>query len=182
MVSQAKITIMKSIPGIHVRNIDRDELKKYRKELIRIYQRAYQGMESYAYSKTTMIKNYLNWLHRGDPGGFFVAFKERQPVAFVSGHRRWFFDGQLWGEVHELVVDPAYQGKGIAAALIETVLDYFWRNGEKRAGLWVGRENEHARNFYERLGFKPAGVHGKWERWVIDDLDRFIHQLRQQSS
>lgn len=171
---------MRVKPGIHIRNIDRDELKKYRKDLIRIYQHAYKGLEKYAYSKPTMIKNYLNWLHRGDPGGFFVAFDERQPVGFISGHRGWFFNGQLWGEIHELAIDPAHQGKGIASALIETVLNYFWKSGEKRVGLWVGRENTHAKAFYEHLGFKPLSQHGKWERWAIEDLDRFIKNQQQQ--
>lgn len=156
-----------SMENLQIRNIEREEFKELRKDLINIYRRAYRGLEKYAYDKNSLVKNYLNWLYRGDPKGFFVAFVEGKPVGFVSGHKHWFWAGKLWGEVHEIVVEPGYQHKGIGKALMTMVIDYLKSQEDVRIGLWVGIDNEHAKNFYRKLGFRPEVVYDKWERWVL---------------
>lgn len=148
-----------------IRNIDRDELKRFQERLIDIYFDAYRGLEKYAYDSPEKVKKYINWLYRSDPKSFFVAFVNHYPVGFIGGNHNWFFAGKTYGEVHEIVVDPEFRGLGIASSLLEAELDYFRRRGQKIAGLWVGVANEAAKKFYRKHGFKYRGTFGKWERW-----------------
>ena len=61
------------------------------------------------------------------------------------------------GERAELVsvaVDPAYLGKGAAAALIESTLRRLRRRRVTRLGLTVKVTNLRARAFYDKFGFR----------------------------
>lgn len=55
-------------------------------------------------------------------------------------------------------VDPARRGRGIAAALMDAVLDHARRHHARRAVLTVTEGNDPARQLYRRLGFEPTGV------------------------
>lgn len=64
-------------------------------------------------------------------------------------------DGELTAYVHYLLVDPAYQGKGIGTALLELMkkkyADYFH--------FFLLAEHESLVSYYERTGFeKEQGV------------------------
>lgn len=148
-----------------IRNINRDELKRFLEILVDIYFSAYRGFERYAYKTPERVRKYLNWLYRQDPKGFFVAFINHHPVGFIGGHKDWFFDGKLFGEIHEIVVHPDFRSMGIASKLLQEVIEYFKRSGRKVAGLWVGVTNEPAKNFYVKHGFRYKGTYGNWERW-----------------
>lgn len=148
-----------------IRNISRDELKRFSERLVEIYLSGYRGLESYAYSTPEKARKYINWLYRHDPEGFFVAFVNHNPVGFLGGHKDWFFGGRFYGEIHEIVVSPEFRSLGIASQLLKRALDYFSKNGKKVAGLWVGVTNEVAKKFYAKHGFEYKGTYGKWERW-----------------
>lgn len=76
----------------------------------------------------------------GDDSGFVVAEADGDVVGFCRAIvRRWPND-RLGvepedGFVSALAVDPAMQGRGVGSRLIETALEYFGRQGRKRA--WV---------------------------------------------
>lgn len=148
-----------------IRNINRDELKRLIDKLVEIYSSGYEGLERYAYQTPERVKKYINWLFRQDPKGFFVAFVNHHPVGFIGGHRDWFFAGKVYGEIHEIVVQPEFRSMGIASKLLKKVLDYFKESGKTTAGLWVGTTNESAKKFYSKQGFEYKGTFGKWERW-----------------
>jgi ribosomal protein S18 acetylase RimI-like enzyme len=154
--------------NVVIRNIDRDELKRFMSRLTDIYFDAYKGLERYAYNTPERVKKYLLWLHRSDPKGFFVAFVNHNPVGFIGGNKDWFFAGKLFGEIHEIVVSPEYRGLGISSDLLKKELEYFKASGRKTAGLWVGVTNDSAKRFYEKHGFMYQGTYGKWERWEKD--------------
>jgi GNAT superfamily N-acetyltransferase len=61
--------------------------------------------------------------------------------------------GELWG----IYVDPDHWGHGHGHALMAVVVDHFRLCGYDAAYLWVMRNNERARRFYERGG------------WEVDD-------------
>ena len=62
-------------------------------------------------------------------------------------------DMELW----ELYVEPAFTGAGFGHRLMEAFLAECRREGRRRVGLWVLRDNAGARRFYESLGFTPDG-------------------------
>ena len=58
------------------------------------------------------------------------------------------------GFIHDVFVDPAARGGGIATALIEAAADWLSDRGMPRVILWTAARNEAARRLFERLGFR----------------------------
>jgi ribosomal protein S18 acetylase RimI-like enzyme len=156
---------------MEIKNLSREEFKKLREELVRIYLEGYKGLEQYSYRAPWMVKRYLNWLYKGDPAGFFVVEEEGKIAGFVSAHSRWFWGMELVGEIHELVIAPAYRRRGFGTALLRHTIEFLRSKGRKRIGLWVGKENEQAKKLYRKFGFRPTDVFDVWERWVLDEAD-----------
>ncbi|WP_017872552.1 GNAT family N-acetyltransferase [Candidatus Caldatribacterium saccharofermentans] len=142
------------------------ELEEAMPALVSLYQRAYAALPEYGYHLPQRIEGYIRWLWRGDPKGFFVARLGERIVGFIGVHSRWWEDGELFGEVHEFVVDPDFQGRGIGSALFAHALEYLERSGRTKIGLWVGEKNDSAIQFYLRRGFQKSGQYGKWVRMV----------------
>jgi GNAT superfamily N-acetyltransferase len=83
---------------------------------------------------------------------------------------------ELDGSVVEVVgvwVDPAHRGRGIAAAMIASVLAWGRDCGASAAQLWVHDANDTAIRLYVRLGFtmtdqcQAFGVHGERTRCLM---------------
>jgi GNAT superfamily N-acetyltransferase len=73
-------------------------------------------------------------------------------------------DGEMVGSVsvdHEylrtLYVLPSHQGTGVGSALHDHALDRLRALGARQAKLWTLEENDSARRFYERRGWKLNG-------------------------
>ncbi len=135
-------------------------------QLTELYLRAYRGLEEYAYTHPEDVMSYLEWLHRRDPEGFMVARADGRIVGFVAGDANWFSrrEGKRVGAIHEIVVDPEYQGMGVGKKLMERILNYFREKGLDTAELWVGDENRKALNFYKKFGFFENGRYNYWIR------------------
>lgn len=56
--------------------------------------------------------------------------------------------------IDELYVTPACRGRGLARALLASLLPYARAHGCRTVELEVGWENDRARAWYERLGFE----------------------------
>jgi len=138
---------------------------------VKIYQKAYRGLEEYAYKTRKEIRRYFKWLRRRDPEGIFVATVS-EPVGFVACDTNWLSsfegkeEGEKVGEIHELFVSPEWQKKGIATVLLFKALEYAREKGQEMAELWVGEKNYRARRFYKENGFKEEGKWGHWIRMV----------------
>ncbi|MCS7225120.1 MAG: GNAT family N-acetyltransferase [Armatimonadetes bacterium] len=134
--------------------------------LVKVYRSAYQDLPQYAYTNVYEVRDYINWLYRGDPHGLLVAEKDGEIIGFVSVHGDWWdkrFQRRT-AEVHELGVLKEYQGQGVGSALFHAALDYARALGCDFASLWVGEENWLARNWYRRLGFQEVGR--GWGEWI----------------
>ncbi|NPB06006.1 MAG: GNAT family N-acetyltransferase [Aquificae bacterium] len=147
-------------------------LKPVRKEelnkLAELYLKAYEGLESYAYTHPSDALAYMEWLYRRDPEGFLVLKDGERPVGFVAADANWFSKRarKRVGAVHELVVDPSYRGRGLGKMLLKKALEYFKSKGLDEAELWVGDENERAISLYRKEGFKEEGRYNYWVRMV----------------
>lgn len=139
-------------------------------DFVRIYGRAYEGLEEYAYTTRKEIKSYFRWLRKRDSEGMFVAVDDstEEVVGFVACDTNWYssFEEKEVGEIHELFVEPEWRGKGVGKALLEKGIEYARLKGRDLTELWVGEKNYKAREFYEKMGFKAAGSWGHWIRMV----------------
>jgi GNAT superfamily N-acetyltransferase len=62
------------------------------------------------------------------------------------------------GFVHDVVVDEASQGGGIAKALMESAIDWLRERGAPRVLLWTAPQNAPAQRVFERLGFRRTMI------------------------
>jgi ribosomal protein S18 acetylase RimI-like enzyme len=69
-------------------------------------------------------------------------------------------DGDGGGEVYTIYVDPACQGQGAGARLLEAAARSLAGAGFTEAALWVFAENHSARGFYEAQGWRHDGSPG----------------------
>jgi RimJ/RimL family protein N-acetyltransferase len=56
-----------------------------------------------------------------------------------------------------LMLDSAYRGQGIGAAICEATFDWIARQGGRDLTLIVQEQNPAARRFWSRIGFRPIG-------------------------
>ncbi len=137
------------------------------KYFIKVYKEAYKGLEEYAYTSRRDVKWYFRWLMKRDPQGFYTYIVE-EPVGFIACDCNWFsvFEGEEVAEIHEIVVHPDWQNKGIGTALMNKALEYAKTRKRRIAELWVGLKNTRAINFYKKFNFREVGVVGRWIRMV----------------
>lgn len=62
------------------------------------------------------------------------------------------------GEVVSLYLLPEYIGRGYGGPLLEAAVETLAEQGFRDVLLWVLEENRRARRFYEKHGFRSAGV------------------------
>lgn len=72
---------------------------------------------------------------------------------------------ELWG----MYVDPDHQGRGLGRDLMEAAMGHFRSVGCAVAYLWVMRDNEAARSFYEKAVWRLDATASRTEP---------IHQVR----
>lgn len=64
-----------------------------------------------------------------------------------------------WGEIISFYTEPSERGKGYGGMLFEEAVDRLKQAGFPKAYVFVLRENERSRRFYERHGFAWDGTH-----------------------
>jgi ribosomal-protein-alanine N-acetyltransferase len=84
---------------------------------------------------------------------FLVAAKGAEIFGFVAG--RFAVDE---AEILNLAVAPAYRRRGLARALVSSLLNSFVEEGVATVFLEVRESNRAAVAFYEQMGFAPAGT------------------------
>ncbi|TCC22131.1 GNAT family N-acetyltransferase [Kribbella speibonae] len=115
-------------------------------------------------SSEKVMKAVTEWVadaleRSGDPASFVYVAEDDDGIAgFVSGQQRthWSGDPELY--VGELVVAPAYEGRGVGRALMDAVTAHARRCGLSTISLETGAANANARAFYGRLGFAEEDV------------------------
>lgn len=100
----------------------------------------------------------------GDPGaGGIVGYASFGPETDVL-NAPWPHpltadgEGGRVAELYALYVRPAWWSTGTGRALMDEVLARTAAAGYRSITLWVLRDNQRARRFYERAGFAPDGA------------------------
>ncbi len=152
----------KADPAVRLRPARPTDLPR----VVEIYLKAYQALGRYYYQDPEEARDYLQWCYEEEPEGFTVAEAETEAdgrvVGFVSVHT-WGAPPERQGEVVEVAVDPAWQGRGLGQALLKHAEAYARRRGCRTLVLWVGRENARAIRLYKKLGYEDVG---RYERWI----------------
>ena len=119
------------------------------------------------------------------PDSFFVAESDRKIIGFINGcitdsttiYDELFTDATLhipdgeYQAIFGLDVIPEYRNKGIAAQLMNYMIDVSKSTGRKGVILTC---KEHLINYYSKFGFKNKGVsnseHGgsKWYDMILE--------------
>ena len=119
------------------------------------------------------------------PESFFVAESDGKIIGFINGcitgettiHDELFSDATLhipdgeYQAIFGLDVIPEYRNKGIAAQLMNYMIDASKLNGRKGVILTC---KEHLINYYSKFGFKNKGIskseHGgaKWYDMILE--------------
>jgi ribosomal protein S18 acetylase RimI-like enzyme len=69
-----------------------------------------------------------------------------------------YFNNRKYGYISDLAVDKAFEGKGVGRALLETAEEWTRQKGYQLLALYVFAGNTHARQVYERYGFKQEVI------------------------
>ncbi len=117
---------------------------------------AYRGMMSGAFLEGLSIDERAEgWRATIEDPASVVLVAERDGVVagFVGGLTRFGDDA----EIDSLHVDPSAVGAGLGASLLHAAEAELATRGAARAALWVIEDNERARSFYEREGWRWNG-------------------------
>ncbi len=137
--------------------------------LARCYMRAYLGLEKYGEPSIDKASRYLWHLFRVYPHGFFKVQVNEQLAGFIVFDPEWHdhaYDKVV--EVHEIVVDPSWQGYGLGGKLLRLVIDLAVKMDRDTVSLWAGEENKKAIDWYtKKFGFIQDRKEGIWIHFYL---------------
>lgn len=96
---------------------------------------------------------YLAELEHKDVARIVLAKDHARVIGFCSF---WLVQNEI--HINNLAVLPEHRRRGAASAILRRVLADCARAGAQRAMLEMRRSNDAARQLYERLGFRVAGL------------------------
>lgn len=113
----------------------------------------------------TVAERVERWEGRSTAGAFVAEVEPGRIAGVVQA---------VDGEIKGLCVEPAAQGAGLGAALLDFACERLREAGYAEAMLWVFEPNGHARGFCERRGWVADGARN--ERLGTSEL-RYRHNL-----
>lgn len=136
-------------------------------EMARIYMKAYRGMEEYGEPNTDRAAAYLIQLHRFCPLGIFKAVVNGRTAGFIFCDPEWREkNSSKVLEIHELAVDPDFQGYGLGGFLMRFASEVGRKHGRSTVSLWAGEGNNKAIEWYKKkYGFRQNCKAGIWIRF-----------------
>lgn len=99
-------------------------------------------------------KDHVDYDLSGSPHSAFVAVVGGEVVGFICNR---IYRQRATGHVTNLAVASQFQGQGVGRALVEASLKHFRDKGLRYARIETLEQNEKARGFYPKLGFKEVG-------------------------
>lgn len=113
-----------------------------------------RALDTQAYGDEAYGHTTLSQYHDLFPDLLVVAGVDGQVGGYALGA---LAAGAEWGLLAALVVDPAYQGRGLGAALARHLLDALAAHAVREVRLTVHPDNVRAQQLYVRLGFAATG-------------------------
>lgn len=94
----------------------------------------------------------------------WIGFVAGIPIGFVNNEPRKDDPAPTevvpggCGWLYHIHLAPEFRGRGLGRSLFEHSIRAFAEAGTAEAVLWVYRDNESSRAFYERMGWSPDGL------------------------
>ena len=98
---------------------------------------------------------------REDDAVIVVAERKGDVVGYVYAALEplsWKELREAAGFIHDVVVDEAHRGTGIASALIESASAWLRDRGAPRVMLWTAERNHAAQRLFEQAGFRRTMI------------------------
>ncbi|MCJ7806446.1 MAG: GNAT family N-acetyltransferase, partial [Clostridia bacterium] len=91
----------------------------------------------------------------------FIILVEGVVTGTVSLHLGHYstWDDNWYGHIEDVIVDPAYRGRGLASELLRHVISAAREQNLSRLELFTTNNNHAARRIYEKLGFNTDSVY-----------------------
>ena len=130
------------------------------------------------YGERPTLENLARALRELPPGcrkeqkeflGFFDEGRLRAVLDVVRG-----YPDEATAYVGLLMVDGARHGRGIGTQVMDAALRRLRAEGFSRVRLGCIQGNEHARRFWEKLGFAPTGEAVSMPRYVVIPMERAV--------
>jgi len=153
------------------------DFSEVKNDLVQLYIKAYKDLDDYHYKTLDDIEKYIYWLysHNLESSVVIIAKIGRDIVGFIAGDAFYYDkDVSYVMNIHELVVDPLYRGRGIATSLIYEFIQQSKSINEEedrkinKVILWVGKDNTRAIKLYQNLGFSYLSKSGKWIKMIMN--------------
>ena len=101
--------------------------------------------------------------HNQNTGRMFVAEIEEEVVGFINirfEHESQTYLSSLvdYAYISDLVVLPAYRGRGIGTMLLQQAEDFARQQGATVLKIQVLAKNQLAADVYQRVGFRPYEI------------------------
>ncbi len=103
------------------------------------------------------------WIAEADGDGLIG-----QCFVSLKGGRPELADGVSRAYIYGFRVRPQYRNNGIGTRIMYTIEQDLWKRGFRQVTLNVGKDNEDARRFYDRLGYQVTGS-DPGQRYYIDE-------------
>jgi ribosomal protein S18 acetylase RimI-like enzyme len=90
-----------------------------------------------------------------------VADVDGEVVGYAYGHVEGHDYMELRGPagiLEDIIVDPAYRGRGIGATLLDAITSAFEAQGAPQVVLSTAYQNETAQRLFERAGFRRTMI------------------------
>ncbi|MFD9033442.1 GNAT family N-acetyltransferase [Streptomyces sp. NPDC059567] len=149
----------------YVREMDAADIEAVSTIRVRGWQAAYAGVVPQTYLDAMTVegdaRQRRQWFSQpGRESRDLVALGDRGPVGWIcfGPCRSEAPDLGRVGEVYALYVSPDLIGQGIGRILLDEAHAQMKGQGFEASALWVLRDNQRARRFYERAGYQADGA------------------------
>ena len=121
------------------------------------WQKAFQGILSddllYGLDKYEFLRIWKQTIQNEKRTNFIALNGENVAIGFISfGTSK---ENRLWAEIIGIYVHPEFWDQGYGKALMKKAASELKNSGKySKIILWVMAENDSARQFYEKTGFK----------------------------
>jgi ribosomal protein S18 acetylase RimI-like enzyme len=114
------------------------------------------------------------------PGHWFYVAEYKQLIVGFGHFLKRYHPTQSRAELVRLYVLPNYQNLNIGRTILRTGFDALARAGVEQCFVSVQSNNQAARRFYERHGFKFRSTHGQFLGTQIITLAEYVRPISSQ--